>query len=185
MAVELGSAPEKGRHGESGQSIIEFLLMVPIVIGLTMMMIKVNTVIQISIVNQKYARAQALFIAYNSPYFPELRFRKEMIEDRKSNQMILGVSGKIAPEEGVEYFPDPVIYRIVGKGKDVGIDDGASEDVNRRGRIRVRTSVAMCTQVNVVESSGEIVAYSGSGSVSLEPLSGDVKFPFCRGVFSE
>jgi len=45
---------------ERGQSVLEFVFMLPILLGLIVIMVRSNTVIQMSIVNQKYARAQAL-----------------------------------------------------------------------------------------------------------------------------
>ncbi len=46
-------------HPESGQSVLEFLLLIPLIVALTVLLVKMNAVIQVSIVNQQYARAQA------------------------------------------------------------------------------------------------------------------------------
>jgi len=143
------TAPVVGKKN-SGQSLVEFLIMLPIVVSLATLMVRVNTVIQVSIVNQKYARAQALFLAYNSPYYPELRLRKRM-KELNSNELILGVSNKNAPlaDSGQEYEPDPIIVSIVSRGKPVG--DDQSPEPAQRGRVRVRSTVTLCTQVNVVQ----------------------------------
>ncbi|HTL12454.1 MAG TPA: hypothetical protein VL588_08210 [Bdellovibrionota bacterium] len=177
------TAPTIGR-GDAGQSLVEFLIMLPIVVSLATLMVRVNTVIQVSIVNQRYARAQALFLAYNSPYYPELRLRKRM-RDLDSNELILGVSNKNAPlaDSGQEYEPDPVIIPIVSRGKPVG--DDQSPEPTQRGRVRVRSTVTLCTQVNVIQQNGEFRGYDGSSSIEDTPMSGDITFPFCRGVFSE
>ena len=39
--------------GERGQSLLEFCLLLPVLLGLVTMMIRVNTAIQVSIVNQQ------------------------------------------------------------------------------------------------------------------------------------
>ena len=51
--------------------MLEFLVMLPLMVGLAMLMIRVNTVIQMGIVNQQYARAQALFVAGNGSEYPQ------------------------------------------------------------------------------------------------------------------
>ena len=53
---------------EDGQSIVEFLVSLPLLVGLAVVLIRVNSAIQMSIVNQQYARAQTLNLTYNSPF---------------------------------------------------------------------------------------------------------------------
>ncbi|MCC7441635.1 MAG: hypothetical protein IT285_08380 [Bdellovibrionales bacterium] len=195
MAAEEKPAPERKRSvpaggdaGESGQSILEFLLMVPLMIGLSTLMVRVNTVIQVSIANQKYARAQAFFLTYNSPYYPELRLRQRLV-NQESNEMIIGVSDKIAPksEDQAEYDPDPIIVPIVSASSLAGESQEPElpPEGGKRGRVRVRTTVTLCTQVNVVETGDGFVPYDGSSMLTETPVAGQVTFPFCRGVFSE
>src|SRR4051812_43761116 len=90
MAVR---SPRK-KEGESAQALVEFLLLLPAVIVLIVVLVRVNSAIQVSIVNQQYARAQALWLAFNSPVFPELRHRVKDFQSgsKMSNQMVIGVA---------------------------------------------------------------------------------------------
>src|SRR4051812_29317262 len=90
------------QSSDSGQAMVEFLLLLPAIVVLIVVMVKVNMAIQVSIVNQQYARAQALWLAFNSPVYPELRHRVKNFQtgNKMANQMIIGVSQNSFPEEG-------------------------------------------------------------------------------------
>src|SRR4051812_13549629 len=91
---------------EQGQSVIEFLLMLPAVIGITVFLIRTNSAIQMSIVDQQYARAQTTWLTFNSPVFPELRLQLGAFVVPGYNQMVLGVSDNVAPNpDEDEYSP--------------------------------------------------------------------------------
>src|SRR5947209_8462468 len=92
----------KSESDNRGQSVLEFLFMLPIMVALTMMLVKVNTAIQVSIVNQQYARAQALWLTFNSPIYPALVSRMANFLPRAFNQMIIGVSDNLAVPTGYE-----------------------------------------------------------------------------------
>src|SRR5688500_8394742 len=81
---------------ETGQSILEFLMMLPMLIGFCIMLMRVNMAIQISIVNQQYARAQTLFLTFNSPHYPSLERQVQDLTPNSMNQMLLGVSDNVA-----------------------------------------------------------------------------------------
>ena len=89
MAVKSHSHKQQSTRG---QSVLELILMLPMMVILTMLMIKINTVIQISLVNQKYSRSHALALAMNSPYFPGMALRTNDLTNIGYNQMIIGVS---------------------------------------------------------------------------------------------
>ncbi len=145
-----------------GQSLLEFLVMMPVLFGLALVMIKINTAIQVSIVNQQYARAQGLFLAFNSPTYPQLKFRygddRSMVA-RGFNQLVLGVS----QEGGSEDLPadklNPVAptQNVVRSQRKVGSNQIQSEPADR-GIVRVRTIVSLCTQSSVVNDGGGITA---------------------------
>ena len=75
-----------------GQSIVELILMMPVMIGIAVLTMRVNTAIQVSIVNQQYSRAQALFLTYNSAVYPPLKLRLPELQGKKYNQMLIGIS---------------------------------------------------------------------------------------------
>jgi hypothetical protein len=143
----------RGLHkddSESGQSVLEFLLMLPMLVGLVVILIKVNTAIQISIVNQQYARAHTLWLAFNSPVYPQLKLREPQLTAKQYNQMVLGVSTNPPPSEG-EFSPEAATHYIARKK---GVPDKADKDTDQRALVRVRDTVTLCTQPNVVKSQG-------------------------------
>jgi hypothetical protein len=159
MAVELRfrQLPGARRTGDSrrpgldrsGQSLVEFLVLMPLLIGLTVIMVRVTTAIQVSIVNQQYARAQSLFLAYNSAVYPRLQQREDNFIRRGYNNMVIGVSDNSAPDSG-PYVPKATVQKIARKPNGGGSDENQSEP-ERRDKVRVRTTVTLCTQTNVLQ----------------------------------
>ena len=149
---------------EHGQSTVEILIALPLFLTLIGLTIKANQAIQVSLVNQKYARSQALTLAANSPVFPELKFRLE--SDRNDfargtiDRMIIGVSDDIPGATQGTFRPTATTQVINRIGKDTTSNPDQEEPV-LRGNIRVRTNVALCTQ------------YNG-------PITDDGAFSFCR-----
>lgn len=183
--MQFGTTDAKGRKN-SGQSILEFLLMLPMLVGITFMMVRVSSAIQVSIVNQQYARAQALWLAFNSPIYPALKFRvnsdgaQDIFVEAGVNQMIIGVSGNLAPDSG-DYAPEASTQLIVRPGQtDVGSNEPSAEP-NERGNIRVRTTVSLCTQVNQVPSGSRYKPAYEMAEVPIFPDPGLI----CRSPYDE
>jgi hypothetical protein len=143
-------AEVKKQSGDSGQAMVEFLLLLPAIVILTVVMVKTNTAIQVSIVNQQYARAQALWLTFNSPVFPELRHRVKNFQAgvKMSNQMVIGVSQNSFPEEGDEVYQPEATIQNVSRLKTGGNNDPQIEP-DARSQVRIRTTVSLCTQPNV------------------------------------
>src|SRR4051812_32338299 len=112
---------------EEGQSIIEFLLMLPMLLGITMILIKLNIAIQIAIVDQQYARAQALFLAFNSPYYPSVQKREQRLVPSGTNQLITGVSDN-ADEGGQGTYVPKATVQPITRSKRVTASDAAHEE---------------------------------------------------------
>ncbi len=129
---------------EEGQAFIEFLLLIPLMLGVITLLVRVNTATQVAIVNQQYGRAQILALAYNSPHYPEIRLRRTQKEN--SELMILGVADNVGPKtaDGTGFQPRATVQQITRPGAPIGNDDEKSEPAER-GRIRVRNNVALCT----------------------------------------
>ena len=192
MVVEgtFHMAPLRGRlvQGEDGQSVLEFLLMLPMLVGLTVMLIRVNTVIQISIVNQQYARAEALWLTFNSAFYPELRHRETNLVSKGYNQMILGVSDNAAPESAERYTPKASVQNIARK-RGLGSNEPQSEPA-QRAMIRVRNTVTLCTPLVVLSAGGNplpMLPVSGTGNPLQFKATGPwawnegmSKFDYCR-----
>lgn len=144
------AAKGKYRKSEKGQSVIEFMIMLPVMIALPLLLLQVCTAIQIGIVGQKYARSETLRIAANSPVFPALYVRIPYMADPQYayNQMIVGTSDeKVGSTTQVE--PVAPMVEIARPGaKHKGSNDRG--EPNQRTAIRIRSTVHLCTQPNVI-----------------------------------
>lgn len=169
---------------EKGQSVIEFVFMLPILVGLIVVMVRTNTVIQMSIVNQKYARAQALWLTFNSPYYPRLSFRKpkDTCGDFDSNdqfirygfnRMVIGMADQ--PVEDTGGKADAVTQYVARDNAQSGAEGPSQSEPLDRAKVRVRTTVALCTQTNA------IVTSQGLCAVTANNIGEKTVFDFCRG----
>jgi Flp pilus assembly protein TadG len=133
----------------SGQSVLEFMLMLPLMLGLAMLMIRVNTVIQMGIVNQQYARAQALYTAGNGAEYPRREQIVSVLSGVKYNQLVIGISDEEDPLDGdLSTQKTATAYKIVPASV-TGYNDSAQTEAQQRGNIRVRTSVSLCLPILV------------------------------------
>lgn len=133
-----------------GQSLVEFMIFLPFMIGLAILMVRVNTAIQISIVDQKYARAQALFLAYNSPHYPEKGAKRFSMADFGFNQLLLGVSGNLDTNGQSSYVPEATVQSVARDPKSPAALSASNEEQTEpsttRSNVRVRNTVTLCTQ---------------------------------------
>lgn len=157
------------RNSESGQSILEFLMMLPVLVGLVVVMVRVNTVIQIGINNQKFARSQALLITFNSAVYPDASIRNRELNEKGFNQMVLGVSNE-APPSNQNPAPKPPRYKV-SKSRS-GTNDCSDSGIagGKRAMVCVRNTVTLCTQTNVMTSSGNTVPVLKLEEASSEPF---------------
>ncbi|MEO5970142.1 MAG: hypothetical protein ABIQ95_09460, partial [Bdellovibrionia bacterium] len=65
---EFPNSTKTVKSNNEGQSVIEFIFMLPLLIGMSTLLVNINTAIQMGIVNQQYARFQTLFLTFNSPF---------------------------------------------------------------------------------------------------------------------
>ncbi|MGE4107014.1 MAG: hypothetical protein AB7F66_07335 [Bacteriovoracia bacterium] len=163
--VRRASRPEQFASDSRGQSVLEFLFLLPILVGVTVTLVRVNTAIQMSIVNQQYARAQALFLAFNSPTFPELSKRVAVrMREQNVGMMVVGVTNNLAPDADNEgaYIPEASIQAITRPGQRVpaGLDDPGDPRA-QRANVRIRNTVAICTQSNSVVTNDVSPTYCG------------------------
>ncbi len=162
--------------GESGQSIFEFLFAMPMLIGMVMILIRLNTAIQMSLVNQQYSRAQALFLAYNSPFYPELE-KQENLVGKSTNQLMVGVSDNPATPN---YFPKASV-QLIGRNRKSAGSNAPQEEPPLRSLVRVRNSVTLCTRSYFLGSGQPILALAGTpiapvGNVALTELNAKSQF---------
>lgn len=156
MMTVRGRRAVASLRNSKGQSLVELLLFFPTLLMLTYSTVRVNMAIQAAIVNQKYARAQTLYLAANSSRYPSLNRRApagNLFGEAGMDVMYLGVSDNAPPSAegsptGARYVPQATTITITRKGKPIGNDEPKTEDHNERGRIRIRNNTALCTQYN-------------------------------------
>jgi hypothetical protein len=185
MCVPVATGMRPAASECNGQSVLEFLLMLPLMVGLVVLLVRANTAIQISIVNQQYARAQALFLTFNSPTYPQLELRQPHVTAKQYNQMIIGVADNPAPEDGSPYIPDAATQNVTRRKS--GTRDEAKTEPRERDKVRIRDTVTICTQVNIVPGQGgalvPVLEMGGprfSVPVGKNNLTDQSAFQFCR-----
>lgn len=128
---------------ESGQALIEFILLIPIVLMFVWYLVHVNLAINKSIVGQKHARSQLFLKMFNhrsGPMFSEF-------SQSKRSHFYIGVSNKVvagevrpeAPTEMLGVGPNPKLQ------KDMNDEPGEPAVNTQRQRVRVRTVFGICT----------------------------------------
>jgi hypothetical protein len=130
---------------DTGQSVLEFMFMLPVMIGLTVLLVRINSAIQVSIVNQRYSRAQALFLTFNSPYYPEL-IHQSLFANNLHNQTVLGVSQEPIPEGQANYQPTATTQNVARNARTAGGSSASGEEPDLRSQVRVRNTVTLCTR---------------------------------------
>jgi hypothetical protein len=153
-------------HDDSGQSVLEFLLVLPILMTIVALIIRVNTAIQMSIVDQKYARAQALFVAGNAAEYP---LRAGVVTDLAQNgmnQFVVGVSEDPPRDpnggEGDQRVSASTYY--IGRrpgGMNESPDTG--DDITKRVTIRVRNTVTLCLPMIYLDGKPAFEFSAGGG----------------------
>lgn len=149
MTTDASRVGSESELSSSGQSMIEFLLFFPLLLGMTLIVYRANTAIQTGIVNQQYARMQAHFLAFNSPHYPDLGFQVRNIAAQNMGVFHMGISqSTFAPDDEMfDKVPTAPIVDIARSSTAPGGDDEAQTEPTRRTKVRVRSSVSFCTQV--------------------------------------
>jgi hypothetical protein len=137
------------RRRESGQSMIEFAFLVPLVIALLMIMIQVEMAISGAIVNQKYSRAQLHFLSFNARWYPEYRPFMPRNNGGVMRRFWVGVEDSL-DHTNVNRAPVAQTFKI-GVKKPAGDDAAGDAILNdpKQGRqnVRIRVTAFICTPV--------------------------------------
>ncbi|MCO5143538.1 MAG: pilus assembly protein [Oligoflexia bacterium] len=148
---------------ESGQAMIEFMMLIPILMAFIWYLVHVSSAINMSIVGQKHARSQLFLRLFNHRSGP----MTEDFRNTKRSHYYIGVSSKVttvsnelpeAPIETLGIGPTP-------KPMDIAVDDpGEAEGGTYRQKVRVRTVVGICTHRKLNPSGIGLTDYCGSES---------------------
>jgi hypothetical protein len=148
-----------------GQSLIEIVLVLPVLFLFVTILFKLNLATQMSINNAQYARSQLFVLTANSPEYPRLsfRFRPGLFKNAQQDLMILGVSDpkaiKLANYSaddgggGMEAIPQT--QKLDRLGRNIEGSDERGEQA-KRNEIRVRNTASICTQMNQSLPNGEV-----------------------------
>jgi hypothetical protein len=174
-----------GKNRESGQSVLEFIFMLPVLVGMMMLMTHVNTAIQMAIVDQQYARAQALWLTFNSPYYPQLSSIAANFQEQKFNSMVIGISDNASPDTGT-YAPESSTQIVARNKRLAGRKGNPGSEENQLGQVRIRDTVTLCTQSNVIQlEGGNTVPYTADSASKLGEGFDPKAFMYCRSPLDE
>lgn len=128
---------------EEGQSLIEFIMIIPLLMAFVWYIVHINLAINKSIVGQKHARSQLFLKMYNHRSGPVL----SDFGNTDRSHFYIGVSGEviqsaanpIAPVESLGLGPSPK------KNPEANDGEGEAPLGTFRQRVRIRTAFGICT----------------------------------------
>ena len=162
---------------QSGQSLLEFLLTFPLMIGLVMITVRVNTAIQMAIVDQKYSRAQTLFLTLNAANYPPVRFRTNSSNfSRGYHVMNAGVSDNLATNDA-GFEPEASKQKIVKSRNSAGGSTEDQAEPDQRSEVRIRNTVTLCTPSFSIGSGTNRVMMVGGPDREVQNAS---EFAYCN-----
>ncbi|GEM_PF-2023993 len=143
-SARLGVGKNKLKRGARGQSVVEFALLLPVLVGLFYILIQANSAITTAIVHQKYVRMRLHFMALNHRYYPQLDTLSGRASDNVFQRWWIGIG-------------DPVTYGLIDpptRAPEISIgrvsvaeDQMPKEEypsIQRRQKVRVRVAAFTC-----------------------------------------
>jgi hypothetical protein len=127
-----------------GQSILEFVILVPLFLSALLFLLGVHSALQISINNQKFARSRLIFLFFNNRWGLESSFSRNTKKNTFFTRYWVGVDKEIVrSSDGAPTAPTQQIGRKIAGAAD---NDAAGEvDYSgTRQNIRIRTTVFTC-----------------------------------------
>lgn len=166
-----------------GQSVLEFLFLLPVMVSLTLLLIRVNTAIQIGIVNEQWVREMVLYISGNGAIYPRRPAIMTDLANLGYNQIVLGMASDYVASsdgwgDGSNGAVDAPVYNIAGN-KVLG-SDAAQEEPSNRSRIRVRSTVTLCLPLITVGGSPVLGNNNGGIAYNLPDSPSSYANAFCE-----
>jgi len=139
------------RARNSGQSLVELAIILPIFVTMFYFLINVDTAISMAIVYQKYSRGTLYYMIFNHRYYPEINTlwgrnghmgRYWIGVDDKVHQ-----AGQEGDEEAHDIFPRASTQLIGGKNIQAKDDEQIKAeypDIQTRKNVRIRVITFMC-----------------------------------------
>ena len=132
------------RQDERGQSLIEFIMLIPIVLAFVWYLVHVSIAINKSIVGQKHARSQLFHKMWNHRSGPVNRD----FDSSPRSHFYIGVSGELAAGANVRAVAP---FEMLGLGPnpkkmaDANDEPGEPPPNVYRQKVRVRSAFGICT----------------------------------------
>lgn len=184
MAVKRLAAPQPLLGDESGQSMIEMLFMLPLVTLVVVLVYRANAAIQMSIVNQKFVRGQALYVAMNSPTYPDLSARRtgnKSMEKKGFQGFVVGMSDSVGEADG-KIIPTAQGAPFARPGRPVRISDCNDPDPSERSAVCLKTTIEICTQINAVQAGTAVLSYPDGLQENMQSTLGA---SLCRSAYEQ
>lgn len=151
---------KKIARDEGGQSMIEFIMLIPLIMAFVWYLVHVNMAINKSIVGQKHARSQLFLKLYNHRSGP---VANEFGRSERSH-FYVGVSASptgasntaVAPIESLGIGMNPTPNTAAND------DPGDAEPGSLRQRVRVRTAFGICTHRKRLKDGSGLTDFCGS-----------------------
>lgn len=154
--------PKQKKSHESGQALVEFLMLVPIVMAFVWYLVHVSSAINKSIVGQKHARSQLFLKMFNHRSGPMQRdadgTNRAVFYIGVAGNVMQAVASPIAPVEKMGIGPNP---KKIATADD---DPGEAKPNSFRQNVRVRTVFGICTQRKPNPSGQGVTDFCGSDS---------------------
>jgi hypothetical protein len=149
--IQTQSAYLRSLQNKKGQSILEVILLLPFLFAFVAFLYKMDMAAQMSINNVQFVRSQTYVLTANSPEYPrvDFRFSPGGFVALKQDRMILGVADPTALQSAnrdqTKLDPIPQIQKVTRAGVN---GSNALGEVTNRTDIRIRSTAAICTQLN-------------------------------------
>ncbi len=134
------------RKRRSGQSMLEFAVLLPIFVLLLQVLVQVEMAISTAIVNQKYARGTLHFLMFNHRNYMEMKFLTKN-DGTLMRRFWVGVDDKINYGAATTVKPEAPT-RFIGQPRQKLPEDGLAQveydEINRRQKVRIRVTAFTC-----------------------------------------
>lgn len=133
------------RRMDSGQSLVEFIFMLPFIITMIVYMTQLNGAINMSINYQQFVRSHLFHLMFNSRNYPEIQYSNNF----HGNRLYLGVNKDVITE-GSELTPKTPRVKVGSKTPSGDETVDIYPSVTKRQHIQVRVIMGICTPNNIV-----------------------------------
>ncbi|RYZ73309.1 MAG: hypothetical protein EOP09_02070 [Proteobacteria bacterium] len=170
--MAVNGKPQRLLQSESGQALIELLIVVPIFLVVIYTMVRTTESIQVSINNQKYTRSALLRLTFNSPFIYNRTLANggiytNQIINQAHHRMTFGLADEaLDPTTNQPLATTQQITRNLSGG------ETTAGEVVKRAEVRIRNTLTLC---------GPWAASSPGVELTSLTMTEQSKFEICSG----